>query len=330
MARITRPNGPAEQSPGHLSAPPMTFGTSFLRFPDLFPGRRSGEPWGDRTVLLDVAGGPYLFQGLSLDQEEAVRGKFGGLCRNGGDATVIAVTTRVFRAPAADFLEIDTRGWEYTLDMEHEPASVRLAGMRLMARLDWTPSLSGGLWTPQEEGEEWVSSVFENYLRALTAYRLLEEGGAVIHSAGVTDGEAAWLLLGPSGAGKTTASRLCLDRGASVLSDDLNAVYLEDGGARLVQLPFTGDLGDRSGVQALLPLRAVLRLVKGPENEARPLTRAGALAALVAAAPFVNRDPFRREALLAVLERLARSVPAWELAFTLEGDVWAILHGLPP
>lgn len=307
----------------------MSFGTSFLRFPDLFPGRRSGEPWGGRAVVLDVAGGPYLFQGLSPEQEEAVRGKFGGLCREDGDARV---TTRVFRAPAADFLEIDTRGWEYTLDMEHEPASVRLAGMRLMARLDWTPALSGGLWTPEAVGEEWTS-VFENYLRVLTAYRLLEEGGAVLHSAGVfgqaVHGEAAWLLLGPSGAGKTTASRLCLDRGASVLSDDLNAVHLEDGGARLVQLPFTGDLGERAGVSALLPLRAVLRLVQGTENEARPLRPAAALAALVAAAPFVNRDPFRREALLAVLERLARSVPAWELTFTLGGGVWDILRRLP-
>jgi hypothetical protein len=306
----------------------MSFGVSFLRFPDLFPGRRSGEPWGDRSLVLDVAGGPYLFLGLSPEQEAAVRGKFGGLCRDGGDAPA-TVTTRVFRAPAADFLEIDTRGWEYTLDMEHEPASVRLAGLRLMARLDWTPALSGGLWTPEAAGEEWTS-VFENYLRVLTAYRLLEEGGAVLHSAGVTDGEGAWLLLGPSGAGKTTSSRLCLSRGASVLSDDLNAVRLGEDGARLAQLPFTGDLGDRSGVQALLPLRALLRLVQGRENAARPLTPAAALAALVAAAPFVNRDPWRREALLAVLERLARSVSAWELTFTLEGDVWAILKTLPP
>ena len=302
----------------------MTFGTAFLHFPDLFPGRRSGEPWGDRTILLDVAGGPYRFLGLSLEQEEAVRGNFGGLHLESGEASV---TIRVFRAPAEDFLEIDTRGWEYTLDMEHEPASVRLAGMRLMARLDWTPALSGGLWTCEAAGEEWTS-VFENYLRVLTAYRLLEEGGAVIHSAGVTDGESAWLLLGPSGAGKTTASRLCLDRGASVLSDDLNAVHLEDGGARLVKLPFTGDLGERSGGSSLLPLRAVLRLVQGKENEAHPVTPAAALAALVAAAPFVNRDPFRREALLAVLERLARSVPAWELRFTLGGGVWDILRRL--
>lgn len=308
----------------------MSFGDSFLRFPDLFPGRRSGEPWGDRTVSLDVAGGPYLFSGLSSEQEEAVRRKFGPLCREGADE---AVSSRVFRAPASDFLEIDVKGWEYTLDMEHDPASVRLAGLRLMARIDWTsdwtPGLSGGLWTSEARGEEWTS-VFENYLRVLTAYRLLEEGGAVIHSAGLTDGERAWLLLGRSGAGKTTISRLCLERGASVLSDDLNAVRLGEDGAFVERLPFTGDLGGAPDGPSLHPLRAVLRLVQGTEDWTRPLTPAAALAGLVAAAPFVNRDPWRREALLAVLERLARSVPARELTFSLGGGAWDILQQISP
>ncbi|HKI04881.1 MAG TPA: hypothetical protein VKK31_23075 [Thermoanaerobaculia bacterium] len=308
----------------------MSFGSGFLRFPDLFPGRRSGEPWGDRAVALDVAGGPYLFSGLSPLQEEAVRHRFAGLCRDGGDAAapVVPVTSRVFRAPASDFLEIDVRGWEYTLDMEHGPGSMRLAGLRLMARLDWTPALAGGLWTSEAAGEEWTS-VFENWFRVLAAYRLLEESGVVLHSAGVTDGTSAWLLLGPSGAGKSTSSRLCLERGATVLSDDLNAVFLDaGGGARLARLPFTGDLAGLPGGPAAYPLKAVLRLAQGTEDRLRPLTPAAALASLVAAAPFVNRDPWRREALLAPLERLARSVPAWELTFSLGGGIWDILRTL--
>jgi hypothetical protein len=115
-----------------------------------------------------------------------------------------------------------------------------------------------------------------------------------------------------------------------VLSDDLNAVRLGAGGARLQKLPFTGDLGDRAGAPATVPLRAVLRLVQGPEDRLRPLSPAAALAGLMAAAPFVNRDPWRREALLALLERLVRSVPAYELTFSLDGDPWAILQAIPP
>ena len=77
-----------------------------------------------------------------------------------------------------------------------------------------------------------------------------------------------------------------------------------------------------------MPLRALLRLAKGPEERLRPLSPAAAFAGLVAAAPFVNRDPWRREALLGVLERLARAVPAFELTFSLAGDPWAILRSI--
>jgi hypothetical protein len=303
----------------------MSFGAGFLRHPDLFPARRSGEPWGDRALSLDVAGGPYLLSGLASPQEEALRQRFGPLC---GPVAGGGTATAVFRAPAADFLPIDTRGWEYTLDLDPTPGALRVAGLRLMARLDWTPAIAGALWTPETVGEEWTS-VCENYLRLLTAHRLLEEGGALLHSAGVSDGEAAWLLLGPSGAGKTTASRLCLAGGATVLSDDLNAVLFAGEGARLRKLPFTGDLGERAGGPASVPLRAVLRLAQGEAEGLRRLSPAAALAALVAAAPFVNRDPWRREALLAVLERLARAVPAWEVTFSREGRLWAILRSAP-
>jgi len=306
----------------------MSFGDAFLRFPDLFPGRPSGEPWGERAVALAVPGGPYLFSGLAATQEEALRQRFGPLC---GPAAGGGVSSAVFRAPDSDFLAIDTRGWEYSLDLDHAPGSLCVAGMRLMARLDWSPGLAGGLWTPASAGEDWAS-ICENYLRLLAAYRLLAGGGALLHSAGVSDGESAWLLLGPSGAGKTTASRLCLAAGADVLSDDLNAVLLpgdDRAGPIVARLPFTGDLGERQGGPGGWPLRAVIRLRQGPADALRPLSPASALGALVAAAPSVNRDPWRREPLLAALERLALAVPAWELTFSLGADLWSILRAIP-
>jgi hypothetical protein len=302
----------------------MSFGAGFLRHPDLFPARRAGEPWGDRAVALDVAGGPYLLSGLNATQEEALRRRFGPLS---GPSEAGGTATAVFRAPASDFLPIDTRGWEYTLDLDPAPDALRVAGLHLMARLGWMPALAGALWTPETAGEEWTS-VCENYLRLLTAYRLLEQGGALLHSAGVSDGEAGFLLLGPSGAGKTTASRLCLAAGGTVLSDDLNAVLFGAGKARLRKLPFTGDLGDRAGGPESVPLRAVLRLAQGEEEHLRPLSPAAALASLLAATPFVNRDPCRREALLAVLERLARAVPAWEVTFAREGGLWEMVKAV--
>ena len=95
-------------------------------------------------------------------------------------------------------------------------------------------------------------------------------------------------------------------------------------GPYLEKLPFTGDLGDRSDGPAAYPLRAILRLRKGTEDRLTPLTPGAALASLMAAAPFVNHDPWRADTLFGNLERLAREVPSWEMTFSLEGGLWDI------
>jgi len=308
----------------------MSFGERFLAFPDLFPARRAGEPWGERQVALDLPGGPYLVAGLSAVQEAAAHERFGALCSAAGPSpsaapTPAAVVGRLYTAPAADFLPVDTRGWEYAMDFAHAERSVRLAGLQLMARLDWAPALSGALWT-SEEGDLFPG-IFENFLRVLVAYRLVELGGAVLHSAGVTDGDGAFLFLGPSGAGKTTLSRISEAAGRTVLSDDLNALLPGAPGERpqVVKLPFTGDLGLRREGSPPRPLRGLLQLEKGPDDTLRPLSSGATLALLFACSPFVNADPHRRERLLETLSGLAAAAPARVLTFSLAGGLWNIL-----
>ncbi len=298
----------------------MSFGQSFLRNPDLFPARPAGEPWGGRELVLDLPGGPYGFSGLSADQEETALARFGDLCLSSAPT----VTTSVFRAAAEDFREIDTRGWEYGLDFDSGPSSVRLAGLDLVGRLDWRPALRGALWTAVGAGDRFPG-IFENFCRVLVAYRLHELGGAVIHGAAVVDGGEALLFAGPSGAGKSTVSRMALERGLALLSDDLNALLPAPGGVILAGLPFTGDLGDGGGRHARYPLRALLRLEKDTEDRLRPLGRAEAAACLLACSPFVNADPGRHADLLATLLDLMDGVPAYALRFSLTGRMWSIL-----
>jgi hypothetical protein len=269
--------------------------------------------------------------GLSAVQVAAARERFGALCREGEGAPPegAAVRSLLFTAPASDFRAVDTRGWEYALDFEHGERSVRLAGLHLMARLDWAPALGGALWT-SEEGPLFPG-IFENFLRVLVAYRLLALGGVVLHSAGITadaEGDAAFLFLGPSGAGKTTVSRLSEARGRTVLSDDLNALLPSPdpgGPPQVVKLPFTGDLGERREAHPPRPLRGLLRLEKGAADALRPLSPAATLALLFACSPFVNADPHRQEPLFGVLAGLARAAPARVLTFSLAGGFWDIL-----
>jgi hypothetical protein len=318
----------------------LSFGDRFLAFPDLFPARHGGESWGDRRLLLDLPGGPYLAAGLSTAQAAAAEERFGEICRRAHGAEPAAVETRLFAVSAAEFLAVDTRGWEYALDFDHQPASVRLAGLQLMARLDWATGLAAALWTSEDGGApgDLFPGIFENFLRVVVAYRLVEVGGLVVHCAGVVDGGAAYLFLGRSGAGKTTLSRLSEAAGRTVLSDDLNALLPAAGASRprVEKLPFTGDVGDRRRGAPPFPLAALLRLEKAvlqenaalqeaPENTLRPLSKAGAAAQLLACAPFVNVDPHRRERVASIAAELAGAAPAGVLAFSLAGGFWSMV-----
>ena len=328
----------------------MSFGTRFLRHPERFPEAPRGEAWGGRELTLELPGGPYRLSGLSAAQEEALRATFPGSLRAAGapvaatgsgplpiplptpTATPTPIPILLQRAAAAEFLAVDTRGWDYALDFDWAPAAVRLAGLGLAGRIDWRPELGGVLWT-HEDGGERFPGIFENFLRVLVAYRLLDLGGVVLHSAGVVRDGAAFLFLGRSGAGKTTVARLSQAQGAEVLSDDLNALCAGAAagtagtGCAVLKLPFTGDLGERRAVRPAVPLGALLRLVQATADALAPLSRAETLAGMRACAPFVNVDPHRRERLEEVLLDLAAAAAprAFALRFSLQGGFWSIL-----
>jgi hypothetical protein len=314
--------------------PMNVFGAGFLINPDLFPARRGGEPWGGRDLSLTLPGGPYLFTGLNAAQEEAVRGRFGAYCAL-PDGAPGGVESRLFRAAEADFRTFDTRGWEYGLDLDASPAALRLAGLRLMGRFDWPGRLAAALWTPDTGGAAFAG-IFENFLRVLVAYRLQEEGGAVLHCAAVAGSHGAHLFLGRSGAGKSTVSGLAQERGATVLSDDLNVLRLAGDAVMVEKLPFTGDYGDSRSPLPPGPLAGLYRLEKDTDDSLRPLSRAETVACLLACSPYVNADPHRREDLLANLLRLVRAAgagavpPAWALRFSLAGGFWPILDRWTP
>jgi hypothetical protein len=143
----------------------------------------------------------------------------------------------------------------------------------------------------------------------------------------VVDGDAAYLFLGRSGAGKTTLSRLSEAAGRTVLSDDLNALLpaAAGDGLQVEKLPFTGDLGDRRRGAPPFPLAALLRIEKAPEDSLRELSTAGAAGQLLACSPFVNVDLHRRERVTEIAAGLARRAPAAVLAFSLSGGLWSIL-----
>lgn len=293
--------------------------TQFLHEPSLFPRRISGEVWGAEMVIVELAGDRYRIEGLSQLQAASLRARYGSRVTSGDAATTI----HVFRAPRSDFREIDTRGWEYALDLDWSDDAVAIAGMRLMARADLSAARTG-LWTCVDDVDEFWG-VLENVLRPLLAARLLASGGLLVHSAAI-DG---CLFPAPSGSGKSTIAAMGVRAGQPVLSDDLNAL-VPDGGGRftILPLPFTGDLAEDALSNEPQFLRAVVALEKGRSEELRTLPVAEAVALLVRCAPYVNQDVHKTALLLARAADVAAASARAVLTFRVGGDVWPILKTL--
>lgn len=305
----------------------MTFGAEFLVEPDLFPGRASGEPWGERSLRLDVAGGPYALTGLAEKQRDALAAWFAPRGLVGGPASG-DVAIRIFRAPESDFRDFPLIGWQTRLDLDPAESSIRLAGRRFVGRLDWTGRLAAALWTPSEDDAD-LPGIVENFLRVVVAHRAVEEGGALLHSAAVVAGGRAFVFFGASGAGKSTLCGLSAERGLDVLSDELNVLIEGAGGVEVERLPFAGDHGRSAGERRRYPLGGLFAIEQGTPHARRPMARVRAVAALAACSPFVNDDRFRNERLLANLDRLTAARRAETLVFGLDPAFWDIVLGTP-
>jgi hypothetical protein len=291
--------------------------TEFLREPDLFPARIAGEPWGTERCDLELAGEIFRIEGLSASQLESLADRYGPRLFTVAE-TNVAATIQMFRASASDFLEIDTRGWEYWVDLQWSDTGFTLSGMRVMARVE---AERAGIWTCVDDPAE-LSGAVENVLRPLLAARLLANGGLLVHSAAV-DG---YLFAGKSGAGKSTIARLGLDAGLPVLSDDLNALVPNGHAFAIAPLPFTGDLEERDVSNTRTPLRAILGLEHAEHESVRPMTIAETVSLLVRCAPYVNQDPRRMPLLLDRASAIAVSAARGVVAFRRDGHVWPILE----
>jgi hypothetical protein len=272
------------------------------------------------AATLQLAGETFVFDGLLPSQLRSLQTRYAARLHPAHASEGFAVA--IAQAPRSDFREIDTRGWEYSVDLRWAADAFELDGLRVRAAVSFGHRRAT-IWTCVDaEDEFW--GVVENVLRPMLAVLLLRRGGLLVHSAAV-DG---LLFAGQSGAGKSTIARLGSSAGLPVLSDDLNALIPGDGGFLLQPLPFTGDLEEHELSDAPALLRAVLSLEKGADESLRDLGVAAAVALLVRCAPYVNRDPHHMDELVDRAATIARSARRASLTFRRDGNPWPILKAL--
>jgi len=287
------------------------FGSFFLADPGAFPEAVEGSTWGHHQRLMMLPGGPFLITGLNASQVELMDREY---------STVITETppfddeihkTAIFREVPEFFREFDMRGWTYTHDIESTAKLIKLAGLNFTALVPRTTGETAGLWTSVED--DWFQGVIENYLRAMVAHRLVFCDGVLLHSAGAVIDGSAYLFVGTSGAGKSTLARKALESGSPVLSDDLNAVEDLSVKPKVAQLPFTGELRDLDTFDGAAPLRGIFLLNKGDAVICESLSRAQAIAAIMATSPYVNHGTDNLDSLMESLAILTAQVPVARL-----------------
>ncbi len=157
------------------------------------------------------------------------------------------------------------------------------------------------------------------FVRTVFALCAFEQGAILFHAAGVVHREVAWAFFGNSGSGKTTL--VSLSRGKVVLSDDLLLLRRGQDGWMAWTTPFSRYRGDR----LFAPLRALLRLMKAPEDRLERMSPGTALGELVANSPVVNADPVRLPALFARWEEIRARVPVCALLFRKTDAFWGVI-----
>ncbi len=162
------------------------------------------------------------------------------------------------------------------------------------------------------------------FVRTALALLALETGGLLLHAAGLVRRRQGFAFFGYSGSGKTTIARVSAD--ASVLNDDLIALWPQSGGWVMHATPFSNPTQVAPSAAQSAPLAALYRLVQAPRVFIEPIDQARAVAEIVASSPIVSADLDRAMLLLTRAERLAAAVPVQRLHFLPDDSFWTIVQ----
>lgn len=158
------------------------------------------------------------------------------------------------------------------------------------------------------------------FIRTVIALTAFEQGALLVHGAGVVHREAAFILYGLSGSGKSTAA--ALSTGKPVLNDDLLLLRPVEQGWEVRATPF----GRRRHPEVTAaPLRALLRLIQSPRDALEAVSSGQALAELLANSPVVNADAARVPQLLQRWQGILHEIPAYRLHFRKANTFWEVI-----
>lgn len=169
------------------------------------------------------------------------------------------------------------------------------------------------VYVSRSGGAELAGFAIDNSLMLLYAFRSAPYGTLLLHASVVEYAGGGYMFLGRSGTGKSTHSRLWLSNfaDASLLNDDNPVVRAENGLVNVYGSPWSGKTPCYRN--AVLPLKAAVRLSQAPHNRMERLAPLSSYASLLPSCSCMRWDSAAMADLHSALEKIVSSVPCWHL-----------------
>ncbi len=167
-----------------------------------------------------------------------------------------------------------------------------------------------------------IGADIDNFIRHILSLLVFEAGGLMLHAAGIAHAGRAFVFLGHSGSGKTTAARHSKDK--LVLNDDLIVLRPSSSGWMVASTPFWNP-SQVKPTNAAAPLARFYRLVQSPQIFTEAMSLAEALAEILAGTPVIPDDPWRVPILVQRASQLVNDYPAQKLYFLPNGQFWSVI-----
>lgn len=164
---------------------------------------------------------------------------------------------------------------------------------------------------------------FNTALRVIYSFLLASESGFLIHAAAVESHGRAHLFFGPSGAGKTTMTRLSQREGKRILTDEMAAVRFDGRRWLVYGTPFWGEFQGISVADAV-ELAGMFRLVKAGHLGISPAGAPEMLTALMQTVVSFGNQEHTTQQLLDMVSEILGSVPALNIEFGKTDNPWSL------
>jgi len=160
----------------------------------------------------------------------------------------------------------------------------------------------------------------DSVIRIIHSLHLAERSGFLLHAASVIRADRAFLFAGPSGAGKTTISRLAPED-AHLLTDEISYVRKTADSWTAYGTPFAGELA-RPGENCSACVGALFLLRHGAENRLKPLKAAVAVRSILRNVLFFADDSVLTRHVFDTVCEFVNSIRVFELSFLPDARVW--------